>query len=91
MKKFREAQKSELDAQRELLDSLMGMNRNNDRLNQVKDFRDEQVCKFFLTGMCPHGNKLRTFLTLLDALLISIDLAIICRPLCEHEDGRGTL
>eukprot|EP01031_Cornospumella_fuschlensis_P034922 gene34922-42291_t len=54
MPKFRDAQKSELDAQRELLDSLMGLNRNNDRLNQVKSFRDERVCKFYLTGMCPH-------------------------------------
>lgn len=34
----------------------MGINRNNDRkADQVKDFRDERVCKFYLTGMCPHG------------------------------------
>lgn len=55
MVKYRDAAKSELDAQREYLDSLMGINRNNDRQGDaVKDFRDERVCKFFITGMCPH-------------------------------------
>eukprot|EP01039_Chlorochromonas_danica_P005091 gene5091-5595_t len=52
---MRKGGKSELDSQRELLDSLMGINRNNDRKgDQVKDFRDDRVCKFFITGMCPH-------------------------------------
>jgi hypothetical protein len=46
--------KSELDAQRELLDSLMGINRNKDQKDAIKDYRDDRVCKFFLTGMCPH-------------------------------------
>lgn len=54
MPKYRDAAKSELDAQRELLDSLMGMNRNNDKKYQNLDYRDDRVCKFFLTGMCPH-------------------------------------
>lgn len=55
MPKFREAAKSEMDSQRELLDSLMGINRNNDRREeQITDYRDERVCKFFLTGMCPN-------------------------------------
>lgn len=55
MKKYRDAAKSELDAQRELLDSLMGINRNNDRKGeQVLDFRDDRVCKFYLIGLCPH-------------------------------------
>lgn len=58
----RKGNKSELDSQRELLDSLMGINRNNDRKgDQVKDFRDERVCKFFLTGMCPHGKKVSLY------------------------------
>jgi hypothetical protein len=56
MPKYRDAAKSEMDSQRELLDALMGVNRNNDRQNdQVVDFRDDRVCKFFLIGMCPHG------------------------------------
>lgn len=47
--------KSDLDAQRDFLDSLMGINRNNDReKDNIRDFRDERVCRFFLTGMCPH-------------------------------------
>lgn len=55
MKKYRDAAKSELEAQRELLDSLMGINRNNDRKGeQVLDFRDDRVCKFYLIGLCPH-------------------------------------
>ncbi len=44
-----------MDSQRDLLDSLMGLNRNNDQKDAVKDFRDERVCRFFLTGLCPHG------------------------------------
>lgn len=56
MPKYRESNKSEMDSQRELLDNLMGINRNNDRKkDDVRDFRDDRVCKFFLTGMCPHG------------------------------------
>lgn len=55
MPKFRESSRSELEIQRDLLDSLMGINRNNDREeDQIKDFRDDRVCKFFITGMCPH-------------------------------------
>jgi len=44
-----------MDSQRELLDSLMGINRNNDREeDQVTDYRDDRVCKFFLAGKCPN-------------------------------------
>jgi hypothetical protein len=54
-KRFRDAPKSDLDSQRELLDSLMGINRNNDREDEeVSDFKDDRVCKFFLLGLCPH-------------------------------------
>ena len=58
-RKFRDSQKSDLDSQRELLDSLMGLNRNEDRDggDQVTNFKDDRVCKFFLLGMCPHGNR----------------------------------
>ena len=56
MPKYRDAPKSEMDSQRALLDSLMGINRNNDREeDQVTDYRDERVCKYFLVGMCPNG------------------------------------
>jgi hypothetical protein len=45
-----------MDEQRALLDSLMGFNRNSDRLDgELTDFRDERVCKFYLLGMCPYG------------------------------------
>ena len=45
-----------MDSQRALLDSLMGINRNNDReQDDVRNYRDERVCKFFLLGLCPHG------------------------------------
>ena len=61
MPKYRDAAKSEMDSQRELLDSLMGINRNNDRKkDQISDFRDERVCKFFITGMCPHDIFMNT-------------------------------
>ncbi len=56
MRKYRESGKNEMDSQRDLLDSLMGINRNNDRSGeQVSDYRDDRVCKFFITGMCPNG------------------------------------
>lgn len=59
-KGYRDAPKSEMDAQRELLDSLMGINRNNDRkADYVSDFRDDRTCKFYITGMCPHGKCFR--------------------------------
>jgi hypothetical protein len=56
MRKYRESGKNEMDSQRDLLDSLMGINRNNDRQSeQVSDYKDDRVCKYFITGMCPHG------------------------------------
>jgi hypothetical protein len=65
MRKYRDNSKNELESQRALLDSLMGINRNNDREeDQVGNFRDERVCKFFLTGMCPHG-KIKIILHIL--------------------------
>ena len=45
-----------MDEQRALLDQLMGVNRNLDRAKEeIKDYRDKRVCKFFLLGVCPHG------------------------------------
>lgn len=54
-KRYRSSDKNEMDSQRELLDSLMGINRNNDREEeQVTDFRDDRCCKFYITGLCPN-------------------------------------
>jgi hypothetical protein len=65
--------KSDLDAQRDFLDSLMGINRNNDReKDNIRDFRDERVCRFFLTGMCPHGKIKQLFPIRLYALHVSL-------------------
>ena len=56
MPKYRDAPKSEMDSQRELLDQLMGINRNQDREeDEVSDYRDERVCKDYLCGLCVHG------------------------------------
>nr|CCA22856.1 unknown protein putative [Albugo laibachii Nc14] len=44
-----------MDAQRALLDELMGRNRDGDKPNdEIKDYRDRRVCKYFLCGLCPH-------------------------------------
>lgn len=54
-RKYRDAPKSDLDSQRELLDSLMGINRNNDsNTNAITNFHDDRLCKFHLLGLCPH-------------------------------------
>lgn len=46
-----------LDSQRALLDSLMGAHRNFDDDEEPaykKSWRDEDVCKYYLCGFCPH-------------------------------------
>lgn len=44
-----------MDAQRALLDSLMGAQRNKDMDDQQrKSWKDSDVCKFFLVGFCPY-------------------------------------
>ncbi|CAI5716875.1 unnamed protein product [Peronospora destructor] len=43
-----------MDAQRALLDSLMGLNRDGDRPNEaILDFDHPKVCKLYLCGLCP--------------------------------------
>jgi len=50
-----------MEEQKELLDRLMGINRNNDRNDEVvSDFRDDRVCKFYLRGVCPHDMFVNT-------------------------------
>lgn len=58
-RKYRETTAlSEMDSQRALLDSLMGVNRNNDReQDKVKDYHDPRICKNYLLGLCPHGKR----------------------------------
>ncbi|KAJ0397282.1 hypothetical protein P43SY_006542 [Pythium insidiosum] len=44
-----------MDAQRALLDELMGRNRDGDRPEEeITNYRDKRVCKRFLCGLCPH-------------------------------------
>lgn len=58
-RRFRENPKSEMDSQRDLLDTLMGVNRNMDRAeDEINDYKDDRVCKFFLSGVCSHGDLL---------------------------------
>lgn len=60
-RKYRDAPKSDLDSQRDLLDSLMGVNRNNDRdEDRVTDLYDDRLCKFYLQGICPHDMFVNT-------------------------------
>ncbi|CAH0481377.1 unnamed protein product [Peronospora belbahrii] len=43
-----------MDAQRALLDSLMGLNRDGDRPNEATlDYTHPKVCKLYLCGLCP--------------------------------------
>lgn len=56
-RKYRETALSEMDSQRALLDSLMGVNRNHDReADKVQDYNDSRICKNYLLGLCPHGS-----------------------------------
>lgn len=43
-----------LEAQRKLLDSLMGKDRNGDIVHTTKHFTDDDVCKNYLCGLCPN-------------------------------------
>lgn len=44
-----------MDAQRALLDELMGRNRDGDKPEEdITDFRHSRVCKRYLCGLCPH-------------------------------------
>lgn len=46
-----------MDAQRALLDQLMGENRDQIEDEEVKrlDWRSERICKFYLSGVCPYS------------------------------------
>lgn len=50
-----------MDEQRALLDQLMGLNRNNDqKKKELEDYTDDKVCKFYLSGYCPHEMFINT-------------------------------
>jgi len=50
-----------MDEQRALLDQLMGLNRNNDqKKKELDDYTDDKVCKFHLSGYCPHEMFINT-------------------------------
>jgi len=51
-----------MDAQKKLLDSLMGANRNGDLPTKTsqKHYSDHNVCKHYLCGICPHELFLNT-------------------------------
>ncbi len=76
MKRYKEkVNLSEMDSQRALLDSLMGINRNNDReADELDGYKDDRLCKFFLCGLCPHGNNqpMRNILFFNSVIYISI-------------------
>ncbi len=44
----------EMDAFRKQLDALMGANRNGDVLEVKRNYYDRDVCRLYLTGLCPH-------------------------------------
>ena len=82
MGKFsREAALSEMDNQRALLDTLMGINRNLDREeDEISDWRDKRVCKCFLAGLCPHGKFISPhyFTAILPYLISCISTSKLC-------------
>eukprot|EP00479_Gromia_sphaerica_P008296 TRINITY_DN308_c0_g3_i2.p1 TRINITY_DN308_c0_g3~~TRINITY_DN308_c0_g3_i2.p1 ORF type:complete len:333 (+),score=116.51 TRINITY_DN308_c0_g3_i2:111-1001(+) len=46
-----------MDAQRKLLDQLMGVDRNlnmDDRPTRKRTWRDDSTCKYYICGFCPH-------------------------------------
>ncbi len=43
-----------MDAFRKQLDALMGANRNGDVLEVKRNYYDRDVCRLYLTGLCPH-------------------------------------
>lgn len=43
-----------MDAIRKQLDVLMGANRNGETREVKHKFYDRDVCRLFLSGLCPH-------------------------------------
>ena len=51
---LREEIDREMDALRKQLDVLMGANRNGDVREVNRKYYDRDVCRLFLSGLCPH-------------------------------------
>jgi len=49
-----EASLGTMDAMREMMDSLMGTDRNAGKNEQKKSFKDDDICKHHLVWQCPH-------------------------------------
>ena len=43
-----------MDAMRKQLDVLMGANRNGDVTEVNRKYYDRDVCRLYLSGLCPH-------------------------------------
>ncbi|GKV27890.1 hypothetical protein SLEP1_g37009 [Rubroshorea leprosula] len=49
-----ERRKGKMDAMRKQLDVLMGANRNGDVREVNRKYYDRDVCRLYLSGLCPH-------------------------------------
>lgn len=57
-----------MDAMRKQLDVLMGANRNGDVTEVNRKYYDRDVCRLYLSGLCPHELfQLTVRLIILDA------------------------
>jgi len=64
-----------MDEQRAILDALMGADRDGEAgPSKVKHFTDDDVCPYFLCGMCPHEMFTNTKLSLGDCPKLHLDL-----------------
>jgi len=66
-----------IDATRALLDELMGRDRNllpDEKTNTEMRFDDEQVCKYYICGFCPHNLFTNTKSDLGECKLLHDDL-----------------
>jgi hypothetical protein len=58
-RRFRETPKSEMDAQREMLDELMGVNRNMDRAeDEINDYQVSFIYLSYINGSFLHSPTL---------------------------------
>ncbi|KAG6483157.1 hypothetical protein ZIOFF_059797 [Zingiber officinale] len=75
-----------MDAIRKQLDVLMGANRNGDVREVNRKYHDRDVCRLFLSGLCPHDLFQLTGRQNLVLFLISFGAWLI-----SFENGHGSL
>jgi len=78
-----------IDATRALLDELMGRDRNllpDERTNTEMRFDDNQVCKFFICGFCPHDLFTNTKSDLGECKLLHDDAMKDQWEKCTHKE-----